>query len=296
MELSSIIRRYGATEDCFAFELGKNEEYGQGIIALKSNKYNSKVIYEHLRECCQTNFYQLLIKIQQTKQKDKPKPNTIREINEIEASNTKIIVTDTPRQNAEKINRDAGTNTDFLNTENRDEGGNKNRKIVVEIPGTQDALENGNFQRNRYVSGFYYYLNPTEDKQTNTSIQGSGQNTRTRTEYSSYNIRTGNQNNINPVKTALAALTTMTIEAERNHNTEIKIEREVSFDYKGRADPNFPGQRGLAPLSSSEDDETDESFYQDKYIPQYVSRKHMISPPLEYIIDEENSIYGRVKL
>ncbi|CAF1036339.1 unnamed protein product [Brachionus calyciflorus] len=42
--------------------------------------------------------------------------------------------------------------------------------------------------------------------------------------------------------------------------------------------------------------ETDESFYQDKYVPQYMSNKRMLSPANEFFVDEDSSVYGRVKL
>ena len=42
--------------------------------------------------------------------------------------------------------------------------------------------------------------------------------------------------------------------------------------------------------------ETDESDYQDKYIPRYMSSKKMLSPSDEFFVDEDNSVYGRVKL
>lgn len=42
--------------------------------------------------------------------------------------------------------------------------------------------------------------------------------------------------------------------------------------------------------------ETDESDYQDKYIPRYMSSKKMLSPSDEFFVDEDNSVYGRVKI
>ncbi|RNA27074.1 hypothetical protein BpHYR1_001950 [Brachionus plicatilis] len=42
--------------------------------------------------------------------------------------------------------------------------------------------------------------------------------------------------------------------------------------------------------------ETDESDYQDKYVPKYMSNKRMLSPSDEFFVDEDNSVYGRVKL
>lgn len=42
--------------------------------------------------------------------------------------------------------------------------------------------------------------------------------------------------------------------------------------------------------------ETDESFYQDKYRPQYVSNKNLKSPAIEYFNDSDNVVYGKVKL
>jgi hypothetical protein len=38
------------------------------------------------------------------------------------------------------------------------------------------------------------------------------------------------------------------------------------------------------------------SFYEDKYVPQYMSNKNLVSTALEYFVEDENSIYGRVKL
>lgn len=43
--------------------------------------------------------------------------------------------------------------------------------------------------------------------------------------------------------------------------------------------------------------ETDESFYQDKFIPQYMSNKNLKSPAIEYFKDTKNDVvYGKVKL
>ena len=38
-----------------------------------------------------------------------------------------------------------------------------------------------------------------------------------------------------------------------------------------------------------------ESFYEEKYVPQYMSNKNMVSPPIDYF-EDENAIYGRVQL
>ena len=42
--------------------------------------------------------------------------------------------------------------------------------------------------------------------------------------------------------------------------------------------------------------ETDSSFYKDTYVPEYMSNRHLKSPALEYFVDEQNSVYGRIKL
>ena len=47
---------------------------------------------------------------------------------------------------------------------------------------------------------------------------------------------------------------------------------------------------------SVDSSETDSSFYMDKYLPEYMSNKHLVKPALEYFVDPDNSIYGRVKL
>lgn len=39
-----------------------------------------------------------------------------------------------------------------------------------------------------------------------------------------------------------------------------------------------------------------ESFYEEKYVPQYMSTKNLVSPPLEYFVEDDNAIYGRVQL
>jgi hypothetical protein len=67
--------------------------------------------------------------------------------------------------------------------------------------------------------------------------------------------------------------------------------------YKGQVQVNTTRTTYIK-QRSIESHETDSSFgfYQDKYVPEYMSNKHLRSPALEYFVDEQNSVYGRVKL
>lgn len=55
-------------------------------------------------------------------------------------------------------------------------------------------------------------------------------------------------------------------------------------------------EKKLQQQVSVESNETDENFYKDEYVPQYASNKHLKSPALEYFVEEDQSIYGRIKL
>jgi len=65
--------------------------------------------------------------------------------------------------------------------------------------------------------------------------------------------------------------------------------------YKGQVQVNSTRTTYIK-QRSIESHETDSSFYMDKYVPEYMSNKHLRSPALEYFVDEQNSVYGRVKL
>ena len=65
--------------------------------------------------------------------------------------------------------------------------------------------------------------------------------------------------------------------------------------YKGQVQAST-SRKTYIKQRSIESNETDSSFYMDKYVPEYMSNKHLRSPALEYFVDEQNSVYGRVKL
>lgn len=65
--------------------------------------------------------------------------------------------------------------------------------------------------------------------------------------------------------------------------------------YKGQVQTT-PSRKTYIKQRSIESNETDSSFYMDKYVPEYMSNRHLTSPALEYFVDEQNSVYGRVKL
>lgn len=83
--------------------------------------------------------------------------------------------------------------------------------------------------------------------------------------------------------------------AESSSNIEESNQLNISQNLPSKDKATLLQKKKVNFLNQLES-ETDESDYQDRYVPKYMSSKRMLSPSDEFFVDEDNSVYGRVKL
>lgn len=204
--LSSTIRRFGSTDDCFAFELGRKSSFGNGIIALQSKKHNSKIFYDHFNELTEKSFYSLREKLL----------NAIEEPSEL-----------TP-------NRELSTEPDCSIVQQDDDSC---------VPTSQKIDKE-------------MFLCHADD---HTSYSGSI------------------SDSIDSFSTVEIPIIVEDRTMNNGNGNELLNESILSSECTYNADETL-------------------TFYEDKYVPEYMNNKHLISQPLEFFEDDENMIYARVKL
>jgi hypothetical protein len=75
-------------------------------------------------------------------------------------------------------------------------------------------------------------------------------------------------------------------------------QQQLHYDHNHRESEQNVNTNGTINNENEDDEEYDEtvSFYEEKYVPMYMSNRNLVTSAIEYFIEDDNAIYGRVQL
>lgn len=260
-----MIKSFGILDDYFCIELGRKSIYGKGFITLKSTRPDAIRVHRHLQELVRKAFEKLKYDLDQDRDEERRQQlnYTSLAINgnsqQRETTNSANV---NMRYEEDVRQKNSPQNIPQYPYPTKNESEIEIRRIDGETSNSRDSYYNNNYNPNTTRT-------PTTNDYTRSQQEMSVYravmvNNSPYNDDNSYSTRNNQQNN---------GLGRIGMTNGMGYNNEGFYFEEIEYE-----------------------SETDESFYEEKYVPQYVSNRNLPSVALEYFHDNGNSIYGKVKL
>jgi hypothetical protein len=315
-----VIRKYGATHYCFAFELGRLSNYGEGVIALESPHYRSKHIYAHVNDIVEKTFFDLLIQVSGHNQNNKSQRE--RSLSSSHSPHLTLPIINNLNKSQKQYESDNYYNTQSSSSQTLNNSSQSFRQpssTSIEIrderrpsPSTSNFSNTAAKKKKPNLSIYKAVVlsnsdpSPAETVSSGRVYGSSNASPRLRSDLinntvefnvvdachpnNKWTIMHNNVINLNHVDSSSSG-DEDDRQAHYYHNHEIDEADECCYH---QANHNTSNQNH----ENADDDEYDEtvSFYEEKYVPMYMSNRNLVSSAIEYFVEDDNAIYGRVQL